>query len=169
MKIRLPLALVGSAISFALATSAQQKDTVDPKIIEQLQEEDKNFEEAYNKHDAAAIAALFTDDAVLVTPHGTFTGRAAIEKKYQKEDFETYNGSDMVSTTERITPVGNEVHLTRRFRANYQLYGSFIRIEGNASPVFVLEGDIWKIRSETVEVTKKEVSTQSPTPTPTNR
>ena len=114
MKIRLPLALVGSAISFALATSAQQKDTVDPKIIEQLQEEDKNFEEAYNKHDAAAIAALFTDDAVLVTPHGTFTGRAAIEKKYEEEDFVTYNGRDMVSTTERITVVGNELHLTRR-------------------------------------------------------
>ena len=94
MKIRLPLALVGSAISFALATFAQQKGTVDPKIIEQLREEDKNFEEAYNKHDAVAIAALFTDDAVLVTPHGTFTGRAAIEKKYEEEDFETYNGSD---------------------------------------------------------------------------
>jgi uncharacterized protein (TIGR02246 family) len=76
-----------------------------------LREEDKNFEEAYNKHDAAAIAALFTDDAVLVTPRGTFTGRAAIEKKYEEEDFETYNGSDMVSTTERITAVGNELHL----------------------------------------------------------
>jgi hypothetical protein len=75
----------------------------------------------------------------------------------------------MVSTTERIAPMGNELHLTRRFRANYQSYGSFIRIEGNASPVFVLEGDVWKIRSETVEVTKKEFTTQSPTPTPSNR
>jgi ketosteroid isomerase-like protein len=87
MKIRLPLALVSSAISFALSAFAQQKDTVDPKIIEQLQEEDKNFEEAYNKHDAAAIAALFTEEAVLVTPHGTFTGRAAIEKKYEGRRF----------------------------------------------------------------------------------
>jgi len=169
MKIRHLLNIVGLAIVFTLPAFAQQKDAVDPKIIEQLQEEDKNFEDAYNKHNAAVIAALFTDDAVLVTPHGTFAGRAAIEKKYEKEDFEAYNGSDMVSTTERITPVGNELHLTRRFRANYQSYGSFIRIEGNASPVFVLDGDIWKIRSETVEVTKKEVSTQSPTPTPSNR
>jgi uncharacterized protein (TIGR02246 family) len=169
MKVRYLLAIVGLAISFALSAFAQQKDTVDPQIIEQLQEEDKNFEEAYNKHDAAAIAALFTDDAILVTPHGTFTGRAAIEKKYEQEDFEAFDGSDMVSTTERITPVGNELHLTRRFRANYQSYGSFIRIEGNASPIFVLEGDVWKIRSETVEVTKKEVSRQSPTPTPSNR
>jgi uncharacterized protein (TIGR02246 family) len=169
MKIRLVVALAGLAIGFILPTFAQQKDTVDPKIVEQLREEDKNFEEPYNKHDAAAIAALFTDDAVLVTPHGTFTGRAAIEKKYEEEDFETYNGSDMVSTTERITAVGNELHLTRRFRANYQSGDSFIRIEGKASPVLVLEGDTWKIRSETVDVTKKEVSTQSPTPTSSNR
>ena len=154
--MHLTVALVGLAIGFAAPAFAQQKDTVDPKIVEQLQEEDKNFEEAYNKHDAAAIAALFTDEAVLVTPHGTFTGRAAIEKKYEEEDFDTYNGSDMVSTTERITPVGNELHLTRRFRANYQSFGSFIRIEGNASPVFVLEGDTWKIRSETVEERKKK-------------
>jgi len=104
MKIRHLLNIVGLAIVFTLPAFAQQKDAVDPKIIEQLQEEDKNFEKAYNKHDAAAIAALFTDEAVLVTPHGTFTGRAAIEKKYEQEDFETYNGSDMVSTTERITP-----------------------------------------------------------------
>jgi len=169
MKIRSLLAIVGLAIGFALPAFAQQKEAVDPKIIEQLQEEDKNFQEAYNRHDAVAIAALFTDDAVLVTPHGTFTGRAAIEKKYKKEDFEEYNGSDMVTTTDRITPVGNELHLTRRFRANYQSYGSLIRIEGNASPVFVLEGDIWKIRSETVEVTKKEFSTRSPTPTPSTQ
>jgi len=169
MRILLAVVLVGLVIGVARSTFAQQKDTVDPKIIEQLQEEDKNFEEAYNKHDAAAIAGLFTDEAVLVTPHGTFTGRAAIEKKYEEEDFETYNGSDMVSTTERVTLVGNELHLTRRFRANYQSGGGFIKIEGDASPLFVLEGDIWKIRSETVEVKKKEVSTQSPTPSPSNR
>jgi len=60
MKVRLLLALVGLAISLPFPTFAQQKDTVDPKIIEQLREEDKNFEEAYNKHDAAALAAFYT-------------------------------------------------------------------------------------------------------------
>jgi ketosteroid isomerase-like protein len=89
MKAHLVHVLIGSPFAFALLAFAQPKDTVDPKIIEQLQEEDRNFESAYNKHDAAAIAALFTDEAVMVTPHGTFTGRAAIEKKYEEEDFET--------------------------------------------------------------------------------
>jgi hypothetical protein len=56
--------LLVSVIGISAPSFAQRKDTVDPKIVEQLQEEDKNFEEAYNKHDAAAVAALFTDDAV---------------------------------------------------------------------------------------------------------
>jgi hypothetical protein len=47
----------------------------------------KKFEEAYNKNDASAVGALFTDDAVLVTPHGTFTGRKAIEEKVRGRGF----------------------------------------------------------------------------------
>ena len=35
MKIRLIVALVGLAISFAVPTFAQQKDTADPRIVQQ--------------------------------------------------------------------------------------------------------------------------------------
>jgi hypothetical protein len=73
----------------------------------------------------------------------------------------------MISTTERATAVGNEIHLVRKFSATYQSGGTTIRIEGNASPVFVLEGDTWKIRYETVK--KEDVSTPSPTTTPSSQ
>ena len=108
MKIRSLLALAALAISFALPTFAQEKEA-DPQAVEQLRAEAKKFEEAYNKNDASAVAALFTDDAVLVTPHGTFTGRKAIEVKYEEEDFRAYHGSNMISMTERATAVGNEI------------------------------------------------------------
>src|SRR4029077_19345268 len=39
-------------------------------------------EEAFNRNDAAAVAALFTEDAVLVAPEGLFFSRQAIEKRY---------------------------------------------------------------------------------------
>src|SRR5262249_19841924 len=66
MKTRSVVALVGLAISFALPTFGQQKEMVDPQIVEQLIALGKKFDDAFNNNDAAAVAALFTKDAVLV-------------------------------------------------------------------------------------------------------
>jgi isocitrate/isopropylmalate dehydrogenase len=59
MKIRFLLTLLGLAISFALPAFAQQKDTADPQIAEQLKELSKRTNEAFNNNDAAAVAALY--------------------------------------------------------------------------------------------------------------
>jgi hypothetical protein len=72
MKIPLAVTLVGLAIGFVLPTFAQQKDTVDPELRQQLDAYDKKVDEAFNNGDAAALAATYTDDAVHVTP-GRFT------------------------------------------------------------------------------------------------
>jgi len=66
MKIRLLLFLVGLAISFALPTFAQQKDVVDPKARQQIEAALMKFDDAFNKHDASAIAALYTPYAIQV-------------------------------------------------------------------------------------------------------
>jgi hypothetical protein len=71
MKIPLVVALVGLAMSFALPTLGQPKDTVDPRIVQQrdLLGDAKALgefgalgmkaDEAFNKNDATAVAALF--------------------------------------------------------------------------------------------------------------
>ena len=71
---------------------AQQKDTADPRIVQQSdllvgsQGTDEfnvlhqALDEAYKKNDAAAVAELFTEDAVLVEPDGVFSSRQDIEK-----------------------------------------------------------------------------------------
>jgi ketosteroid isomerase-like protein len=82
MKIRFLLGFVVLAISFALPTFAQQKDTVDPQIIEQLVAIGKTYAEAVNNNDAAAVAALYTDDAVYVVDTGPIYGREAIQKHW---------------------------------------------------------------------------------------
>jgi hypothetical protein len=80
MKIRLLLTLVGLAIIFALPTFAQQNDTIDSQMHAQIEEQiDKKFDEAFNNGDAAALAALYTQDAVWVTPQGSVVGREAIQ------------------------------------------------------------------------------------------
>jgi ketosteroid isomerase-like protein len=91
MKIRLP-ALVGLAIGFAVPVLAQEKNTVDPDVRQQIEAVHMKFDEACNKHDAAAVAALFTQDAVQVWqgwPGGAeASGQQAIEKRYAV-DFES--------------------------------------------------------------------------------
>jgi hypothetical protein len=81
------------AISFALPTFAQQKDRGDAGTVQQrdlvgVPDALGEFsvlwmkkDEAYNNNNAAALASLFTEDAVLLAPDGMFFGRQAIEKK----------------------------------------------------------------------------------------
>jgi ketosteroid isomerase-like protein len=100
MKTRLLGALVGLAISLALPTFAQQKETVDPKIIEQLDALGKKFDEAFNNNDAAAVAALFTEDAIWVVDTGPLYGRQAIEKQVA----EWFKGARSSNHIDKIDP-----------------------------------------------------------------
>ena len=75
---------VGLAISFALPTFAQQKEpTLSEQDRQQLGALATKYADAVNKNDAAAIAALFTEDVKFVTAGGIISGREAIEKTYQ--------------------------------------------------------------------------------------
>src|SRR5215469_7577 len=74
------VALIGLAISFVLPTFAQQTNAPDSQLRDQLVAFDKKFDEAFNNNDAAAVAALFTEDAVFVTDRGPIYGQKAIEK-----------------------------------------------------------------------------------------
>jgi hypothetical protein len=51
MKTRLLVTLVALAISFALPTLAQEKDTINSKIRQQMEALDTKYDEAFNKHD----------------------------------------------------------------------------------------------------------------------
>jgi hypothetical protein len=46
------------------------------------------FDEAYNKDDSVAVAAFYTEDAVKVTPHGTFPVDRPFEKDLVTFDFQ---------------------------------------------------------------------------------
>jgi hypothetical protein len=45
-----------------LPTAAKQKDTPDPQLRKQFLDFVKKFDEAYNNNDAAALAALYTEN-----------------------------------------------------------------------------------------------------------
>jgi ketosteroid isomerase-like protein len=101
MKIRLVLAFVGLAITFALPTFAQQKGTVDPKVDQQIRALTSNFDAAFNRNDAAAVAALYTQDGVTVLPWGGgFHGRQAIERGFAGV-FKSWHPSNQISKLDR--------------------------------------------------------------------
>jgi hypothetical protein len=59
MKMRLLPTLAGLAIGFAVPTLAQEQNTVDPEVRQQIEVVLMKFDEAFKKQDAAAIARLW--------------------------------------------------------------------------------------------------------------
>jgi hypothetical protein len=123
MKTRLLFALVGLAISFALPTFAQEKEEVKPfpftpipagsQLVQQIEAINRKFDEAIDKHDADAVAALFTANATLVTPLRSFSGRDSIAK-YFTDDFQRWNPSEQHRQTQLC------LCLWRRFTGNWR-------------------------------------------------
>jgi uncharacterized protein (TIGR02246 family) len=149
MKIRSLFASVGLAISLALPTFAQQKETVDPQLIEKVNAFGKKFDEAFNNNDAAAVAALFTQDAIWVTDTaGPLYGRQAIEKQVA----EWFKGGHVSNHIIKVDPNSYRVVGTDKIASNgewsqtseppngkpFQMKGYWLAIETH-------EGDAWKI------------------------
>jgi uncharacterized protein (TIGR02246 family) len=136
------------AISLALPTLAQQKDTVDPQIIEQIRVLRIKFDEAFNRNDAAAVAALYAEDGVWVSlKNGAFHGRQAIEKAYAKYEFGPWHPSNLVGRINRVTLVGNDVRAYGTWSETFRgANGGPIDDNGYFLWVNVREGDTWKIR-----------------------
>ena len=149
MKIRLLLALVALAISFALATFAQQKDTVNRQIAQQIRAAAKKYDEAFNKNDAVAMAALFTDDGVQVAPDGVYYGREAIQKRYAEMVFQQWHCNNHLNTVDHVIVVGNEAYWVGEWSCDCG--GN--QVKGYISNVAVRKGDAWKIRISTLNVT----------------
>jgi uncharacterized protein (TIGR02246 family) len=152
MKIRLLFALGGLAICLILPTFAQQKDSVDPKVALQIRALMTKYDEAFDRGDSGGLAALYTDDAVKVTVHGTFHGRQAIAKDYAEHDFQRYQAKNYVRKGDRVIAVGNDVRATGKWScAFHDTDGRDKHIDGHYSWVLVREGDSWKIRSDTAD------------------
>jgi len=160
------VALVGLAIGLALPTFAQQTNTPDPQLRQRLFDLIKKHGDAINKNDAAAVAALFTEDAVIVEQEGPTFGRKAIEKLWA-DRFQKVHFSDLADTLAEDSPHiigtdGKELWATGGWSATIkgENFGP-IQIKGFWS--VIREGDDWKIRMLTSNVTPPPAATPSPT------
>jgi uncharacterized protein (TIGR02246 family) len=152
MKMRFLVALTGLVISFAVPTFAQQKDTGDTKIAQQIRALAIEYANAFNRHDSAAVAAFFMEDGVRVSGHGETHGRPAIAKSYAKYEFQDWNCTDLLKKIDRILTVDNRVIAQGIWSMTYQDNGATKpnkSDEGHFSWVLVREGDTWKIARDT--------------------
>jgi ketosteroid isomerase-like protein len=142
MKIRSVVALIGLAISFALPIFAQQQNTVDPEVRQQIEAAVKKHEEAYNKYDAAAYAALYTPDAIEVlswqSEGGATVGQQAIEKMAAAE-FASFPAKQSF-TLVQVYAIGSEICAISEF-IHYHL-----GVKGHLVTIYVRDADDWKIR-----------------------
>ena len=149
MKTRLLGALVGLAISFAVPTFAQEKETVDPQLIQKLYDTlSKEWNEARNNHDAAAIAALYTENAIDVVDSGPLYGRQAIEKFYA-DNFKGWQPKNHTSTIDphSVRMLGPD-NLTRSgewSETGKGKNGEDVPVKGYFSEIDTRQGDAWKI------------------------
>jgi hypothetical protein len=135
MKIHLVVVtLIGLAISFAVPAFAQKKETVDPKILEQLAAFGEKAREAWNNNDAAALAATYTEDAVLVHDTGPVYGREAIER-YYADLFNQVRFSNNIGKWDQFSPhmmgtADNEIWSNGEWSLTYQVGGRPIQLKG---------------------------------------
>jgi ketosteroid isomerase-like protein len=172
MKTSSLLAVAGSLICFAVPAFAQKNETADsqtvqqrdllgvPKALDDFAVLSLKLDEAFNKNDASAIAALFTEDGILVTSDGMFSGRQAIEKRYadifQRWPITTFSGQRY-----QLNAIDNAVWSAGEWWSTIQSETGPKFDGGYWSAIYIHEGDDWKIRLLTVSGHPKSSRTES--------
>jgi ketosteroid isomerase-like protein len=125
--------------------------TTDPQITQNVRALSRAYDDAVNKNDAVALAALFTEDAVLVSDRGPINGRKAIENWYSGV-FEVWHPRNHIGTPDGNDPhvscfSGDEAWETGAWSETEQSKpGRPIQSRGYWSTIYVREGVDWKIR-----------------------
>jgi ketosteroid isomerase-like protein len=145
-----------------LATSfdgfAQQSTTTtDPQITQKIRVLSRAYDDAVNNNNAAALAALFSEDGVLVSDRGPIRGRKAIESWYAGV-FQAWHPSNHIGTPDGNDPhvscfSGDEAWETGDWSETEQFKGRSIQSRGYWSTIYVREGVDWKIRMVIYNVT----------------
>jgi uncharacterized protein (TIGR02246 family) len=143
---------------------------IDPKLRQAVETIDKKFVNAQDKGDAAALAAVFSDDAVMVTNTGPLNGRKAIEEYYAN----ALKATQFSNTTSTIDPdsprsiSATAMWVTGSWStiAKGANWGA-VEIKGFWGSIKILEAGTWKILTETWNITPPPAAAAAPSPTTT--
>jgi len=123
-----------------------------PAIAQQLSEQEVRpaiekllaaWDAAADKKDATAIATMYTEDAMRVTPGGFQYGRPAIERGLV-EAFKVV--SNITDKVEKVQVVGEVVLVTGSWSATVQDQNGPVQAHGFWGGAYVRDGGAWKAR-----------------------
>ena len=144
MKLRLLPAIAGLASCLLLPSIAEEQNTIDPAVRQQIEAAVLKYQEACNNYDAAATAALFTLDAVEVVGSemadagSLASGREAIEKRYAAHFASSPSKSSLKLV--QVYAIGSEVCAISERSHGFRVG------KGYLATIYVREADDWKIR-----------------------
>jgi uncharacterized protein (TIGR02246 family) len=106
--------------------------------------------DAVNRHDAYAVAAVFWDDGIEVTPLGVFSGRAEIEQRLA-EQYKATDVRDFAETIDEIHISGDHGWFVAHWSATNitQPSGERRPIKGYITCVLEKRNGEWKARMHT--------------------
>jgi uncharacterized protein (TIGR02246 family) len=127
----------------------------DPKLAREIREGGAGYGEAVNKNDAEAVAALFTEDAVQITPDGIFSGRQAIEQRYADAFRQRHPTNHVLKVDQVYVTENNEVFDYGEWSGTFETEGSSYEVKGYWTAIVVREGNVWKTRMSTYNIATK--------------
>ncbi|MBV8094018.1 MAG: SgcJ/EcaC family oxidoreductase [Acetobacteraceae bacterium] len=101
--------------------------------------------QAYNSHDAAGVASLYTEDGVYITPEGIVQGRDAIRKTIEDE---LKTGGNLTIKVSLARAYGDAIWSAGEWSEAYSGESD----HGYWSYVVVRQGDDYKIRYDTYNI-----------------
>jgi uncharacterized protein (TIGR02246 family) len=142
MATKMMVALVVTVLGFPTMARAQQADPDLQKLVDQ-------YQQAFNKGDANAIAAVYTTDALRIGSDGQLlTGRDAIHKAYEREFAGPLKGGKLTIRPGRTVNVSQDVRVQE---GTAEVSGT------SAGPMrsrylntFVRQGGQWRAASVTI-------------------
>jgi uncharacterized protein (TIGR02246 family) len=143
--------IIVPVVAIGLAMPAAAQHVSDQEARQAGESVVQAFNKASQAKDAAGLAALYSEDAAYVTPDGPISGRAEIQKLYEEE---WKSVSPEPAKLDRVVMLGDTVR--SRFGSWSGIFhgpGGPVHVKGYWTTTDVRDGETWKIRVETYNMT----------------
>lgn len=150
------ISLLITPLLFGLATSATAQQNVPQSDQQAAREVHVQFTTAFNRQDAAALAALFSADGIRVTPQGIIQGRDAIHKDSDKRFQSRFH--DLSITPLIVRTSGDSIWEA----GEWTMKIGDQPVRGYFAMTLVREGNSFKIRDDTFNIAPPGSSAPQP-------